>query len=74
MYKLKINDYGHVNYLMRTGKDLVKSHMSPMAAQHIIDNGTETKTVDKNYLLAIDDKWFFEATPVKRKSKGANPK
>lgn len=65
MFKLKKNEYGKVNYLLRTGKDLVKSTMNPMAAQHIIDNGKYTETVDPKYPIAIDDKWFFEGEEIK---------
>ena len=64
MFKLKKNEYGKVNYLLRTGKDLVKSEINPMAAQHIIDNGKYTKTVDPKYPIAIDDKWFFEGEEI----------
>lgn len=63
-YKLKKNEYGKVNYLLRTGKDLVKSQMNVMAAQHIIDNGKFTKTVDPKYPIAIDDNWFFEGEEI----------
>lgn len=66
-YKIKTNQYGKVNYIMRTGKDLVKSHMHPIAVQHIIDNGKPTETIDKKYPIAIDDKWFFEGTIIKNK-------
>ena len=64
MFKLKKNEYGKVNYLLRTGKDLVKSTMNPMAAQHIIDNGKYTETVDPKYPIALDDKWFFEGEEI----------
>lgn len=64
MFKLKKNEYGKVNYLMRTGKDLVKSEMNPFSVQHIIDNGTPTETVDPKYPIAIDDKWFFEGEVI----------
>lgn len=75
-FKLKKNEYGKVNYLLRTGKDLVKSQMNPMSAQHIIDNGEFTETVDPKYPIAIDDKWFFEgeaitpSSPAKTQSAG----
>lgn len=64
MFKLKKNEYGKVNYLLRTGKDLVKSAMNPMAAQHIIDGGKLTETVNPDYPIAIDDKWFFEGEEI----------
>lgn len=60
MFKLKKNEYGKVNYLMRTGKDLVRSEMNPFSVQHIIDNGKVTETIDPKYPIAIDDTWFFE--------------
>jgi len=64
MFKLKKNEYGKVNYLMRAGKDLVKSQINPMAAQHIIDNGNFTETVDPKYPIAIDNQWFFEGEEI----------
>lgn len=64
MFKLKKNEYGKVNYLMRTGKDLVKSEMNPFSVQHIIDNGKQTETIDPKYPIAIDDTWFFEGEEI----------
>lgn len=63
-FKLKKNSEGKVTFLMRTGKDLVKSQMNVMAAQHIIDNGQFTETVNPEYPIAIDDHWFFEGEEI----------
>lgn len=63
-FKLTKNAEGKVNYLLRTGKDLVKSQMNVMSAQHIIDNGAYTETVDPKYPIAIDDNWFFEGEEI----------
>lgn len=68
-FKLKKNKQGKVNYLLRTGKDLVKSQMNMMTAQSIIDEGLLTKTVDLKYPIAIGDKWFFEGEIIDGKQK-----
>lgn len=62
-YKLK-NVNGKVTFLLRTGKDLVKNQMAIASAQHIIDHGKYTKTVDPKYPIAIDNKWFFESEEI----------
>ena len=63
-FKLKKNSEGKVNYILRTGKDFVKSQMNTMAAQHIIDTGKRTETVSPDYPIAINDNWFFEGEEI----------
>ncbi len=66
-YKLK-NTNGKVNFLLRTGKDLVANQMALASAQHIIDTGkTKTSNV-KGYPINIDDKWYFEGEVIKPKT------
>lgn len=63
MLKIKDND-GMVTFIMRVGNDFVKSQMTLGSAMNILSTGKETETVDPNYPIAVDDKYFFEAEPV----------
>ena len=59
---------GKVEFLMRAGKDFVKSTMDEDMAQAIIDKGKEKKKSKINSLsIAVDDKFFFPI--VKEKTK-----
>lgn len=64
-YRLK-NTNGKVNFLLRTGKDLVKNQMAIASAQHIIDNGKILKSDVASFPINIDNKWYFEGEPYKR--------
>lgn len=64
-YKLK-NVNGKVSFLLRTGKDMVRNQMAIASAQHIIDTGKITKSDRKDYLICVDDKWYFEGELFKK--------
>ena len=64
-YKLKSVN-GKVNFLLRTGKDLVKNQMAVASALHIIDNGNMLKSDVEGYPISIDNKWYFEGEVSKR--------
>lgn len=64
-YKLK-NVNGKVNFLLRTGKDLVRNQMSIASAQHIIDTGKLKKSTVKGYPININDEWYFEGEVYKK--------
>lgn len=64
-YRLK-NTNGKVNFLLRTGKDLVKNQMAIASAQHIIDNGKTLKSDVAGFPINIDNKWYFKGEPYKR--------
>lgn len=65
-YKLK-SYKGKVTFLFRTGKDLVKNQMSVASAQHLIDTGTVKKSNITGYPINIEDKWYFEGEPIKKR-------
>ena len=73
-YKLKDID-GYVTFLLRTGKDFVKSQMS-VAVAHLIISSSDSKPKKSNmadYPICVDDKWFFQGEFVKttpKKNKG----
>lgn len=58
--KLK-NNNGYVNFIMRSGSDLVRSKMSMSDAHRIVKLGEMTESIDPAYPLGIDDKYYFEA-------------
>lgn len=64
------NENGIVTFIMKAGKDLVKSTMSLSEADKIIKKGkiTESTEID-GYNLSVDDKYFFavEKDPNKKK-------
>ncbi len=64
-YKLNNKD-GKVTFLLRTGKDMVKNQMALASAQHIIDTGKVTKSDRKDYLICVNDKWYFEGELFKK--------
>ena len=64
-YQLK-NTNGKVNFLLRTGKDLVKNQMAIASAQHIIDNGKTLKSDVAGFPININNKWYFEGELYKR--------
>ena len=64
-YRLK-NTNRKVNFLLRTGKDLVKNQMAIASAQHIIDNGKTLKSDVAGFPINIDNKWYFEGELYKR--------
>lgn len=67
-YRLK-NTNGKVNFLLRTGKDLVKNQMAIASAQHIIDNGKILKSDVASFPINIDNKWYFEGEPFSSTAK-----
>lgn len=64
-YKLKTAN-GKVEFLLKTGKDLVKNQMAVASAQHIIDTGTMKKSDIEDYPINIDDKWYFAGEIYKK--------
>lgn len=66
-YKLK-NMNGKVNFLLRSGKDLVKNQMAIASAQRIINNGNVKKSDVKGYPINVDDKWYFEGGVYTKKT------
>lgn len=64
-YELK-NKNGNVIFIMRTGKDFVKSQMPIASAQNIVNNGKKLKSDVKGYPINIDNKWYFEGEVVKK--------
>ena len=66
-YKLK-NINGKVAFLLRAGKDLVRSQMAISSAQHIIDNGELKKSEQSGYPINVDDKWYFEGELYNKKT------
>lgn len=64
------NENGIVTFIMKAGKDLVKSTMSLSEANKIIKKGKTAESTDvKGYNLSVDDKYFFavEKEPNKKK-------
>ena len=66
MYKLK-NTNGRVKSLFLTGKDLVKTEVSILTAQHIIDNGELVESNIPDYPICVSNEWYFEGVKIKRK-------
>lgn len=64
-YKLKTAN-GKVEFLLKTGKDLVKNQMAVASAQYIIDTGTMKKSDIEGYPINIDDKWYFAGEIYKK--------
>jgi hypothetical protein len=64
--KLK-HDNGFVTYLMRTGKDFVRSTMTIATAQGIINKGESV--VEKGYQLVVDDTYFFPLATIPKRKK-----
>lgn len=65
--KLKSKN-GKVEFLMRAGKDFVKSTMDVDIAQAIIDKGKEKKQSKINgQSIAVDEKFFFPIEKEKSK-------
>ena len=64
-YRLKSRNE-KVTFLLRAGKDLVKSQMAIASAQHIIDNGKLLKADIDGYPITIDNRWYFEGERSKR--------
>lgn len=70
--KLKIIN-GQVNYLLRTGNDVVRSSMKAEIAEKIIKNGKKTTSTDhKGYCICIDSKYYFETEPDTPKKQSKN--
>ena len=70
-YKLKEKD-GKVEFLLRTGKDFVRNHMSVASAQHIIDGGKLMKSTKVGYPICVNDEWFFEGEIIKKSAPKKN--
>lgn len=66
-YRLKDNN-STVNFLMRTGKDLVKSAMTTASAVNICANGKITgDTVNPGYPIVVDNTYYFEGEIIVKK-------
>ena len=64
------NKDGKVAYLMVAGKDMVSAEMPVEIAQRIISRG-DKQTSDRfpGYPLCVDGKYYFSATPERKKPK-----
>lgn len=61
---------GYVNYLMRAGKDIVKSSMSAEATEKILKKAKKTKSNEfKGYSLCADGIYYFETLPLSKEVK-----
>lgn len=67
MYKLKRNENGRINSLLRTGKDFAKNDLSVSAAQHIIDTGKLVESDKPDYPICVDKQWYFEGEEIAEK-------
>lgn len=67
-YELKVAKDGKVEFLMRTGKDYVMSHMALASAQHILDTGKVSYGIRKDYPISVDDLYFFAGKEVAPKT------
>lgn len=61
------HENGMVTYLMRTGKDFVRSQMTIGSAKGIVNNGKSV--IEENGRIIVDDKYFFPAVVKSRKKK-----
>lgn len=61
------HENGIVTYLMRTGKDFVRSTMTIGSAQDIINKGESV--VEKGYQIIVDDKYFFPLATISKRKK-----
>ena len=62
-YRLKVNENGKVNALLKTGNDFVKTELDCATAEKIVSGG---KGVDSNisgYPIHVDD-WYLEGVPA----------
>ena len=64
------NENGVVTFIMKTGKDFVKSTMGLNEAKKIIKKGKATESTEiEGYNLSVDDKYFFAAEKEPNKKK-----
>lgn len=64
------NENGIVTFIMKAGKDLVKSTMSLSEANKIIKKGKTTESTEvEGYNLSVDGKYFFAAEKEPNKKK-----
>lgn len=61
------HENGMVTFLMRAGKDFVRSQMTIGSATGIINNGKSV--VEENDQIIVDDTYFFPSAPESRKKK-----
>lgn len=67
--KLKNIDNGTVKFIMRVGKDFVKSSMPIKNAEKIIEEGKISKSnKHKGFNICVDDKYFFATESETKKS------
>jgi hypothetical protein len=59
------HENGMVTFLMRTGKDFVRSTMTIASAMGIINHGKNV--VEENNQIIVDDTYFFPAIPDRKK-------
>ena len=61
------HENGMVTFLMRTGKDLVRSKMTIGSAQGIVNKGKNV--IEKDGQIIVDDTYFFPVavTPKRKK-------
>ena len=71
--KLK-SENGMVEFIMKTGKDFVKSKTSESAATIIIAMGkTEMTDTHKSFPLCVDDKYYFPVLPEESETPTKKP-
>lgn len=65
------NENGIVTFIMRAGKDKVRSTMTLSQARRIIFGSKNVVETDTE--IIVDDKWFFPSVPEEKpkKSRGA---
>ena len=61
------HENGIVTYLMRTGKDFVRSTMTIGSAQGIVSKGESV--IKKDGQIIVDDKYFFPAVVAPKRKK-----
>ena len=61
------HENGIVTYLMRTGKDFVRSTMTIGSAQGIVNRGKSV--TEKDGQVIVDDTYFFPAVAVPKRKK-----
>lgn len=65
------HENGMVTFVMRAGKDLVRSRMTIGSAQGVVNKGENV--IEKDNQIIVDDTYFFPtvAKPRKKQKEGA---
>lgn len=68
------SENGMVEFIMKTGKDFVKSKTSESAAMSMIAMGkTEMTDTHKDFPLCVDGKYYFPALPEEPETPAEKP-